>query len=482
VPPNAEKLIIGSVYSTDNPDLNNAEIKLTSPDGSQIITLSGGTVNATGFTSVEMTTPVNDAAIDDYFNNVLLKDLPADATEEDWEELLARWQGFDPENPMDQVPTEVMEGLDNAIDEMKGYQNTIAATSEPCKPSDGFLVFGPQAGNWTIEASSQSETGAFRSLVWVVPEGGDSTAIDHIAEALAENTGGFGFSRSVRQGLGEGEDPGGAWHLELFRYPDPNTVEFYRAHAIDIVYKVVVWYVLRGIFSKAIDLVLTQEANATLISMGLFKARLKDLAIFAVATIYKEVLRYSALAELWFWRVAYSMNSVENYFQVFYIGQIVQSGIFERFTFKNPDIVLGPNDFEEIRLIGGNMAQDVIEREMWGFGSSNTSPKVGKWQIDPADLALVKPHGDQDGDDCTVETISGQTTLGSGNLTIMVATQPAKAVIPVTVEEEKATAETRGELWGPYTYQESGAWKSHRGRQCLCGVEGREAHLQRDFV
>ena len=461
VPPNAEKLIIGSVYSTDNPDLNDAEIKLTSPDGSQTITLAGGAVNATGFTTIEMTTPVNDVAIDDYLNDVLLKDLPDGATEEDWEELLARLRGFDPENPMDQVSTEVMEGLDDAMEEMEGYQNTIAASAEPYTPSDGLTVFGPQSGNWTIEASAQAEAGAFRSLAWAVPQSGDCTAIDHVAEALAQASG-FANTRNTRLGDGEGEDPGGAWHLEQFRYPAPNTAEFYRAQAIDIVYKVVVWFVLRGIFTKAIDLVLKFEGSATLINMGLFKDRLKTLAIFVVATIYKEILRNAALAELWFWRVAYSMNSVENYSQIFYIGQIVEWGIFERFTFKNPDIVLGPNDFEEIRLIGGNMAQDVIERDMWGFGSANTSPKVGKWQIEPADLALVKPHGDQDGD-CTVETISGQTTLGNGNLTVMIATQPAKEVIPVKVEEEKVTASTRGETWGPYTFQEGDAWKATAG-------------------
>jgi len=231
-----------------------------------------------------------------------------------------------------------------------------------------------------------------------------------------------------------------------------------------------VWFVLRGIFTKAIDLVLTLEGNSALITMGLFKERLKTLAIFVVATIYREILRYAALAELWFWRVAYTMNSVENYFKIFYIGQIVQWGIFERFTFKNPDIVLGPDDFEEIRLMGGNMAKDGIERNMWGFGSSNTISKVGKWQIDPVKLALVKPHGQQDGD-CTLETISGQTIPGSGKLTVMIATQPAKAVIPVTVEEEKTGTETRGENW-LITYEDGGGWGVYAGGAIFAVWEG----------
>ncbi len=498
VPEDAEKLIIGSFADADNADLENAEIKLTSPDGSQSLVLANGKVNAVGFSEVDMTTPIIDQTINDYYQDVLLRDLSDQATEEDWEELLSRLQGYAPENPIEDIPENVLEGLDDAITEMKQYKDTITFASEECKPSNGLIVFGPQAGNWKIEASSQSGAGAFQSLIWTVPKDGDSTAIDHIAEALAEQTGGtrlssrvgtgegedpkgarhlvqFGYpnprTTAVGPGPGEGEDPEGTWHLEQFRYPDPSTADFYRAQAIDTSYRIVQWFVLRGIFTKAIDVVLTLEGNATLIGMGLFKERLKVLAIFVVAMIYRELLRNAALAELWYWRLAYTMNSVENFFQIFYLGQIVQTGIVERTVFKIPDIVLGPNDFEEIRLVGGNMVKEAVERDMWGFGSANTRPKNGKWQIDPEDLALVKPHGQQDGD-CTIETIAGQTVMGEGNLTIMIATQPAKDVIPVKIQEEKVIASTRGEIWGPYTNQQGDQWVTRVGGDVIAVWKG----------
>ena len=498
MPEDAEKLIIGSLFDAENAHLENAEIKLTSPDGSQSLVLANGKVVAEGFSAVDMTTPIIDQTINDYYQDILLKDLPDQATEEDWDALLSRLQGYDPENPIEDIPENARKGLDDAIAEMKQYKDTITSSSEECKPSDGFIIFGPQAGNWKIEASSQSGAGAFQSLIWTVPKDGDCTAIDHIAEALAEQTGGirlssrvgtgegedpkgalhleqFGYhyprTTAVGPGPGEGEDPEGTWHLEQFRYPDPSTAEFYRAQAIDITYRIVQWFVLRGIFTKAIDVVLKLEGNATLIGMGLYKERLKVLAIFVVAMIYRELLRNAALAELWFWRLAYTMNSVENYFQIFYLGQIAQTGIFERMVFKIPDIVLGPNDFEEIRLVGGNMVKEAVERNMWGFGSANTRPKNGKWQIDPEDLALVKPHGQQDGD-CTIETMAGQTVTGEGNLTVMIATQPAKKVIPVKVQEEKITASTRAEIWGPYTNPQGDQWVTSVGGDAIAVWKG----------
>lgn len=418
--PAGATLVVGA--SGVNADLDGAQVTLRSPDG-HTITLGGGAVALSGFQAQDLA-EASDPALEAYFEDVLLLDLPDPATEQDWSDLFDRWSGADPEHPMPETPDAIMQGLDQVAAPPAG----TVALADAARPRDGLIVFGAAQGTWSIEASAAEGSGPFQLIAWAAPDGGGRESIEHVAAALAA----AGGTVSGALGMGEGEDPGGAWHLEQFRYPPPDTLEFYRAQAIDVTYKVVQWLTLRGLFTKAIDVVLKFAGVESIVAVGLTKDRLKVLAIFVVATVYREILRYSAIADLWFWRAAYCLNGPDYYFQIFNLGRIVEKLGFESYTWDHEEMLLDLNDFEEIRLLGGNMVREKIKREWWGIGGPFSSPRVGKWSITPATLAQLDVHGEKDGD-CTVETLLGTTKPGSGQLTVVVATQPAKVVIPVRV-------------------------------------------------
>lgn len=433
VPEGAGLLVVGSVAGLGNADLAKARITLTSPAGAETLTLADGAVTASGFSARDLTTPGTDQALEGYFDDVLLLDLPADPTEEDWETAFLRSRGADPEHPLAELPSTVLMSIDAVRAERATWQNSLAAGvtgTGGARPSDGILVYGPRAGEWTIAIEVEAGAGAFQFMAWAQPAGAEREAIAHVADAIAAASG--VDVRAGALGSGEGEDPGGSWALEQFRYPPPDTAEFWRAHAIDISYKVIQWLCLRGLFTKAIDVVLQFAGVESLVAVGLVKDNLKTLAIFVVATVYREILRYSAIADLWFWRLAYTLNGPDYYFQIFNLGRLVEVAGFESYTWKNPEIFLRLNDFEEIRILGGNMVRERIPRARWGMFGPYSSPKVATWTIAPSNLTLLKVSGEKDGD-CTVESKLGDTPPGTGKLTVVVTTQPAKAVFPVRV-------------------------------------------------
>lgn len=476
VPEGAELLVIGSAAALANADLQGVRVTLASPGRAETVTLTGGSVALTGLEGRDAASAA-DPALEAWLEDTLLLDLPSAATEEDWETLFLRYSGADPEHPLADLPEGVSEAIDAIATDSASWRNAVAqGTAGPggARPSDGVLVYGPRAGTWSIEVSVEAGAGAFRIMTWVQPAGGERDAIDHVAQALAAKTGEASGALALATGAigsGEGEDPGGTWALEQFRYPPPGTPEFWRAQAIDISYKVVQWLTLRGLFTKAIDVVLKFAGVEALVAVGLVKDNLKTLAIFVVATVYREILRYSAVADLWFWRLAYCFQGPDYYFQIFNLGKIVEVAGFESYTWKHPDIFLRLNDFEEIRLVGGNMVRERVPRERWGLFSPFDAPKVAKWSIAPSGLALLKVSGEKDGD-CTVETKLGDTPPGEGVLTVVVATQPAKATFPVRVaaaivlEPETArvgagasvtlTATGHESLAGPFVF----AWES----------------------
>lgn len=434
VPEGAELLVVSSIPGQANAGLTGASLRLVSPDGLRSVALGGGAMALAGFEAVELRSGTSDPALLDYLEGTLLAGLPDEPTDAD---LLARhtvWSGGDPEHALAAVPTVVMDGIDAGEVELRALSDAVAAGADGASPEQGLVVFGPSPGTWTLTASTDEGAADFEAMAWVLPAGGDGAALDAVAESLASAAGGHATHLGAL-GPGEGEDPGGAWHLEAFRNPPKWSPDFFRAKAYQAGYTVVQWLILRGIFTKAIDVLLKLDGTAALVAAGVTKDQLKTASIFCVAMIYRNILKNAALADLWFWRVAYTLNSPENYHRVFYLGNVVREGVFERFTWEPEPIVLGLNDFEERELLGGNMAQDPLKRQMWGFAGSTEAPKVGKWRIAPTDLALVKPGGLQDGD-CTIESVMGRTRPGQGTLTALVATQPARLEVPVTVAAE----------------------------------------------
>ena len=434
VPDGAELLVLSSIPGLSNAALTGASVQLASPDGLLSVSFAAGDVALTGFDPVDLTSPASDPTLMTYLDGTLLAGLPEEPTDEDLFALRELFSGSDPEHPLAPPPTAVMDGIDAGEVELRALRNAVAIGADAASPEQGLVVFGPSPGVWTLTVTTDEGAGDFEAMAWVLPAGGDGAALDAVAEALAAAS-----ERPATKlgalGPGEGEDPGGAWHLDAFRNPPAWSPNFFRAKAYQATYTVVQWLILRGVFTKAIDVLLKLDGTAALVTAGVTKDQLKTASIFCVAMIYRNILKNAGLADLWFWRIAYSLNSPDNYHRVFYLGNVVREGVFERFTFKPEPIVLGLNDFEERELLGGNMVQDPLKRQMWGFADSSEAPKVGKWKISPTNLALVKPRGQQDGD-CTIESVMGQTTPGKGTLTVVVATQPARLEVPVTVAAE----------------------------------------------
>lgn len=434
VPPGAEMLVIGSIGGAVNADLQGVTVVLRSPDGAKTIRLSGGAVVATRFDVFTPTTTPADTELAQWGEDVLLVELPPDPTDEDVMALLARFRGFDPEHPLADLPASLSPALEARLGELQGLRDSVIAGAEAATPSDGLVVFGPAAGTWTIEVEAEGGAGAFQALAWSVPSGAGGSEIAHVAEALAGATG----LRTGALAIGEGEDPGGDKTLQDFMHPAPGSPEWYRAQSYWIIYKTMKFYVLRWPFTLWVGWVLSKLQNPAVIAAGLaIGDRLKDHAIWLGVMLYSVSLPLGKI-ERWFFRIAYTMNSVEGQFRVFYLGQIVTKSIREGYEFAFSPLVMSMDDFEEYRLIGGNMAQDPIaERKMWGFGDKDERRRLGKWTATPEGIVEVSPRGEQDGD-CTVETIIGKSKPGVGELAILVTTQPAKVVVPITVSPELA--------------------------------------------
>ena len=272
VPAGAVELFVGSVSGTDNVDMNQAEIKLTSPDGSQTILFANGTVTCTGFTEKDLAAPTTDADVEGYLEE-LLTGLPENPTAEDVDELLTTVLGGDPDAPPPDIPENLFTDIDEYMDTISNYTHSIAAGTNSQKPSDGVIVLGPQEGNWSIEANSQAGAKAFRVMAWALPGIADATSLENIAKAIAGASGAPATAQAHLAAGASGDDPGCEEAVNAFRYPPPDTYEFWRSMAIRELYDVVTWLVLRGLFTKAIGKLIPLGANPNMVSLGLTEER-----------------------------------------------------------------------------------------------------------------------------------------------------------------------------------------------------------------
>ena len=426
VPVGADELFIGSLGTEPNPDLQGVDISLTSPDGTQTIVLGDGEVTCTGFIERDLSDPETDADLDGYFDS-LAAELPASPTEDDYDTLLDRALGADPEDPAPDVPEGLFAAIDDYVSATSGYTDTICLDRTGLTPSDGVFVMGPRAGNWTVTVAVGADAGAFSAMAWATPDGADlATTIDNVAAALSGDA--EMASAAVSTSTCEGCDPGCSGLVRDFRYPPPDTPEFYRSFALKVVYDVVVWFLLRGIFTKAIGKLL--EIGAKLSSTVATQAELKTLAIFVIAGIYKEVLRYSELAELCFWRFAYSTNSDDNYTRVCYIG-LYTSDVSWTWS---PSLSFRPGETKMLRLCAGNAMRVPQPPEFWREWQPGRPLSVATWTIDPAEgMATLQPTGDQ-GETCDIE-VDDDPEAEEGTMTVLLSNQPAKATWPVEITD-----------------------------------------------
>ncbi len=426
VPVGADELFIGSLSTQPNPDLQGVEVSLVSPDGTQTIVLGDGEVTCTGFVERDLSDPETDADLEGYFDS-LAAELPASPTEEDYSALLDRVLGADAEDPAPEVPEGLFAAIDDYVSATSGYTDTISIDRTGLTPSDGVFVTGPRAGNWTVNVTVGADAGAFSTMAWATSDGADlATTIDNVAGALSGDV--AAAETGVSAAPCEGCDPGCSGLVRDFRYPPPDTPEFYRSFALKVIYDVVVWLLLRGIFTKAIGKVL--DIGAKLSPKIITPGRLKTLAIFVIAGIYKEILRYSELAELCFWRFAYSASSDDNFTRVCYIG-LYTSDVSWTWS---PSLSLRPGETKTLQLCAGNAMRVPQPPEFWREWQPGKPLSVATWTIDPADgMATLQPDGDQS-ESCGVE-VDDDPQVEEGTMTVLVSNQPAKATWPVEITD-----------------------------------------------
>lgn len=419
VPANASELVVASVAGCANDDLTGVTVTLTSPDGNRAITLQEGATSCTGFTERDLSNPATDSYLEDYFGD-LFEGVPEDAPIADLLDLKQRMADDLP------VSQDVLEGIEDYRQATSGYQNTIAQVSEKPGPTNGIVVLGPEAGAWTLEVTRAAGAGEFTCLAWACPAGGELDAIRNVARALAAT--GVTPAAVRPQADCTGCDPGCTERIREFRYPAPGTPEHYRSISLNVLYELVSWLVLRGLFTKAIDQMLKLAKWQPLIKFGYTFDKLKLDSIYVCSRIWREALRMEWIAEEAFWRHAFNIWGRENYTTICFVG--VRTGPVT--ADWEPTITLGWGASRTITLAAGNAGKDLLPPEFWGRWSSSQPRYGASWEIDPAvGLATLRLLGEQY-ERCEIE-IYDDPLVNSGNLTVMIANQPAKGVWPVEV-------------------------------------------------
>ncbi len=434
VPAGAAELFIAALAESANPDLNQARVTLTSPTGGQTIVLANGAVTTTGLTQRDLAAPATDAALQAYFTT-LTAGLPATPTADQIMTLLGDLKNPDPANPPGAVPAGVRAGIDAHRTLLDSYQDTVATSAVPLKPSDGVIVFGPDAGNWTLDVQSSAGSGKASLIVWALPAGAGSTAFDHIGAALA--SAGAPVVAAVRPLAScTGCDPGCVEALRAFRNPPIGTAEYYRAKALAGLWFWLKWALFRGLFTAAIGKILDLVNKEIQLTLGLTFEGLKDRAIFSLVCIYTALKVVPETAADIFWRMAYCYTEVHRWCQICYLGLITpyKGGVLQQYNMKPPPIELEADDSLKVELCGFNMVKDCIIRQYWGFGGPGaTAPAT--WQLNPSDLATAIASGSRQGF-CTVKSPK-DPTAESGTLTAMIGSQPAKGEFDVKVNAIK---------------------------------------------
>ncbi len=430
VPAGASELFIASLGDTANPDLNQAQVTLTSPTGTQSIRFANGAVTMTGFTARSLAEPTTDAALEAYCTT-LAAGLPAKPTPEQVMTLLGDLKNPDPANPPPAVPAAVYAGIDAHRALLDGYQDTVATSTVALKPTDGVIVFGPDPGKWTLAVQSNAGAGKASLIAWAIPAGADSSLFDHIGAALV--SAGAPTLASIRPAAAcTGCDPGCVETLKAFREPPAGTPEYYRAKAIGALWFWLRWALFRGLFTAGIGKILDLVNKEIQLTLGLTFEGLKDRAIFSLVCIYAVLKVVPETACDIFWRMAYCYTQVDRYCQICYLGLVTPYGpsVVPRYNMKPPPLELEAGDSLRVELCGFNMDSQCIIRQYWGHGGPGYHSPAN-WTIGPSGLATITASGDRQGF-CTVKSPL-DPTVTSGTLTATIGQQPARGEFQVKV-------------------------------------------------
>lgn len=418
VPAGAQQMLIGSEPGTTNPDLTGAQVRLTSPDGLQTITLAGGAVTHTGLSEESLAAPDTDAAIGSHLE-ALVGELPADPTDSDWASLAARIASEDATLP--QLPSSVLASVESYGEQWRGVENSVAGGGTR-KPSDGLLVLGPQPGQWQVEVTCQAGAGAFTAMAMVVPTQISEASLTNMAAALA------GVDASTVHGEAcTGCDPGCDEDFAKWKNPQFGTAHWFYIKALKTVWSAIVWYLLRGSFTKVIDVMLA----LFVVEMGAWIAKdeYKAVVIYLVSRLYALILKGYGLAENAVFRFFYCVFNSTRWDQVCYLG--VGLGQAVLWPDQIESLERSPGETTDVSLVGANAMMWVLMPDIWGKANPWDTAKSAKWECTPADLLTLTPRAT--GNSWCAVGAPDPPKSTAGQLTVTVDTQPAKFTCAVKV-------------------------------------------------
>lgn len=420
VPAGARQLFIGSEPGTDNPDLDGAQVKLTSPDGTQTITLADGAVTCSGLPQQALTAPATDAALQAHLE-ALAGELPQEPTDADWLGLSARMARGDTTLPA--LPDGVLDEVANQGEQWDQAEGVVAGEGDRT-PSNGLLVVGPQPGQWTMEVTCDAGARAFTALAFAVPGRLTEAALSDVADALSAQA-----TTSQARGVAgrdcTGCDPGCNQDFDSWKRPAFLTPHWFYVKGIKTLFAVVTWYLLRQSFTKAIDVLLALYA----IDMGIAQEEYKAAVIFLLSRVYAFLLKSYSTAENAYLRGFYCFFNYKKWCQVCYIG--VGWGQVVLWPGQIESLERAAGQSQDVSIVAANAMLWTLQPENWGQTGPLAAPKSAKWECEPADLLELTPRATGNSW-CAVKGPDAPEST-EGQLSVTIEDQPGKFTCAVTI-------------------------------------------------
>jgi len=450
VPTGSALLFVASAADEAGADLTAATVRLTSPSGERTITLGEGALATTGFTEADLASATTDPALEAYASSIA-GELPAQPSDDDVAQLLSRLKNGDPEGTLPELPDGLADQVDSYGQTLNGLANTIPTSDTPPGPTDGLLVVGPEAGEWTVEVDAGASAGAFSVLAWAVPADAEGLGIDAMSQALAGAATAAGLStRANPRGYtrADGDDPGCVQCMNEFKSPAAYTAEWFRAKAIGAVWFCLKWAQMRALFTKFIDYMFALANPTVMSAIGLTAAGLKEKAILTGVIIWNLLKIVPQKAEEIFWQYAFVMQSAENYCMVCYLGLKTpyEGGLLKRYNINPPVIVMEPDYTLTVDLCAFNIAKDALEPPAyWGFGGGEHGASHGSatWTLTPSSVATLTPSGTNNSQ-CSIKSPK-EPEIFAARIEVTLGGQPALGKFGLTIEEPEKQYTVHGQ-------------------------------------
>lgn len=430
VPAGTFQLLVASVPDLDNADLEGVDIVLRSPDGAQEVRLGGGALAVSGLAEEDIADAALEADIDAYVAAIGAA-LPAGFGEADLLALAERAGAADPAQPLPQPPADLADRIAAYGESLRALQATVPRAEGARRPTDGLLVFGPPAGDWTVSVTVQAGAGPFEVRALVLPDGFQRTAVENLAAALAEQR-----PVAVKQAALEepctGCDPGCNQAIERWRHPAGGP-EWERAMLLRAGWAVIETVAIAGGTAAVTALVVALVPEETLLAIAAVFA-LSPQTFVAVVTatvgiIIQALTDFENVAEDLYWRLAFTWWTPENYGTVCSFGLARES--------PAPPFELAPSDSLAPTVTVLNASRCELAYEGWGYGTAG-NPRALTWETDREDVVTLTPRAETHGATCDVRA-AADPPAEAATLTVTMETQPARQEFPVSIRERTCT-------------------------------------------